>query len=1042
MKKIKLFFVLLSVLVSSVVFAQNITVSGVVKDALTGEPVPGATVLLKGTSQGVSSDPVGLFTIDVPAQSTISVSSVGYKTKELYVNKSATLTVHLESDAEFLDETIVVAYGTSTKNSFTGSATAIKSDNLKKRSVTSVSKAIEGMVAGVTAATSSGQPGEGASIIIRGYGSINASSTPLYVVDGIPYNGSISAINPNDIESLTVLKDASAAALYGSRGANGVVMITTKKGTAGHTNINFKAEVGFESRAYKPYDVVNQREFAQLSYEATRNGYMMADGYTFEAASALARERFGNALGGDHYNPFKNYTWATLIDPETGLVRSDAVSAYDESWLDAITNDKAIRQDYTFSINGGNEKTKYTMSLGYLNEDGILVNTNFDRASFRAGVDHKVNGWLAAGANASYAYTSSNSQALSEGSFSSNVWYTAQFMAPIYPVYLKDENGNNAGGYDYGENGRPAAKDFNSLGDRYLNKYGNIRDNASVRAYFNLGGDDEVMGVLKGLLFTTNFGADIVNTRWSTYFDPEHGDGKSTSGSVKKTSNRDFSWTWNQILKYEKTFHTQDHILAQFGHEFYRYQYNHLTAEKNNVYPGIDELAPAVDLTDANSYQEDYKIESYFGRLAYDHADKYYLEATWRTDGSSRFHKDHRWGQFWSVGASWRITEEKWMENVGWIDNMTLRLSYGQLGNDALDTYYAWQSFYDLTWPNAKNPGAIVSSLENVDVSWEKKGTWNAGIEATMFHNILNFSLEYYNSTTSDMLLEYPMPISTGFSGYDANVGSMNNQGFEASFRVNWLNKEKFSASSTLMFYKNWNKVTALTNSDTITKGSRVIKVGMPIYTYYMPKSAGVDPATGEQLYWAYKKDENGDKVAGSDFVTKDKATANNARYYLGSREPALQGSFGSEFRLGPVDFSFLTTFSIGGKVYDSLYAGAMEVTYAGNTWHRNALRRWQKPGDVTDVPAVRIGSSNLSTDRFLVNASYFAIKSMQLGYTFPAKWAKAIKMQSLRIYATADNLAVFNHLNGMNVQYDFKGGTDYTYTPMRVVALGVDLNF
>lgn len=292
------------------------------------------------------------------------------------------------------------------------------------------------------------------------------------------------------------------------------------------------------------------------------------------------------------------------------------------------------------------------------------------------------------------------------------------------------------------------------------------------------------------------------------------------------------------------------------------------------------------------------------------------------------------------------------------------------------------------------------------------------------------------------MLLNYPMPLSTGFSGYDANVGSMSNQGFEASFRVNWLNKGQFSASSTLMFYKNWNKVLALTESDTITSGIRVIKVGMPMFTYYMPKAAGVDPATGMQLYWAYKKDEAGNRIDGTDYITKDKAAANNCRYYMGSREPDLQGSFGSEFHLGPVDFSFLTTFSIGGKVYDSLYANSMEVSYAGDTWHKNALRRWQKPGDITDVPAIQIGSGNLSTDRFLIDASYFAIKSIQLGYTFPAKWARAIKMQSLRIYATADNLAVFNHLNGMNVQYDFTGGTNYTYAPMRVIALGVDFNF
>ncbi len=550
------------------------------------------------------------------------------------------------------------------------------------------------------------------------------------------------------------------------------------------------------------------------------------------------------------------------------------------------------------------------------------------------------------------------------------------------------------------------------------------------------------MGIFKGLMFSSNFGADLVSSNISNYYDPEHGDGATTEGSITKYATRNFSYTWNQILKYEREFGDKHHVLAQLGHEFYRYRYNYLYAEKTKVYPGIEELAPAVNLDGANSYQEDYKIESYFGRLAYDYADKYYVEGTWRTDGSSRFHKDYRWGQFWSLGASWRLSQEEFLKDVDWLDNMTLRLSYGQLGNDDLGTYYAWQSFYDLTWANASNSGAMVSSLENPTVSWEKKGTWNAGIESSMFHNIFNFSVEYYNSVTSDMLLNYPMALSTGFSGYDANVGSMKNQGFEATLRANWLNKPKFSASSTLMFYKNWNKVLALTETDTITAGNRVIKVGYPIYTYYMPKSAGVDPATGAQLYWAYKKDSAGEKIDGSDYITTSTTAAQASKYYFGSREPKLQGSFGSEFRLGPVDLSFLTTFSIGGKTYDSLYAGSMNVTYVGNTWHKNTLRRWQKPGDITDVPAVQIGGSDLSTDRFLIDASYFAIKSLQIGYTLPEKWAKAIKMKSLRVYANADNLAIFTHLNGLNVQYNFTGGTNYTYTPMRVIALGVDVNF
>lgn len=1041
MRKIKLFLAMLSVLMTSVAFAQNLAVTGRVSDAKSGQPVPYAGVHLKGTMNGVSTDEDGYYSITVPTDGVLVFSCVGYQTTQVAVDGK--LRIDITMISESLDEVVMIAYGSAKKSSFTGSATSVKSESLEKRTVSNVTKALDGLVAGVTSTSGSGQPGESASIMIRGYGSINASSTPLYVVDGIPYDGSIAALNPNDIESLTVLKDASAAALYGSRGANGVVMITTKRGQAGFVNVNLKATVGLSRRAYKPYDTVDQREFVELTYEALRNGYVFNSGYSMENASAAAMADMSAALGGEHYNPFKNYTWDTVIDPATGKVRADAVSAYNESWLEEMTNKKAIRQEYLLGVNGGTDRTKYALSFGYLDENGILITTNFKRYNFRASVDQEITKWMRAGMNTAYGYTTSNQQTISSGTYTSNAWYTAQFMAPIYPVYLKDEKGNNAGGYDYGENGRPKASNFNNIADLYDNKYSLTRDNTSARAYLSLGGNKDVMGVFKGLDFTTNFGIDITNAASSGYYNPYHGDGAQTNGVVEKQNGRTMSWTWNQILKYDRTFVEKHHILAQAGHEFYNYNYQYLSAERTGVYPGIDELAPTTNVTGNNSYRYDYRIESYFGRLAYDYADKYYFEGTWRTDGSSRFHKDFRWGQFWSAGASWRLSEEGFMQNADWIDNMTLRLSYGQLGNDALDSYYAWQSFYNLTWANASNPGALVTSLENTEVSWEKKGTWNAGIEATMFNRFLSFSVEYYDSKTHDMLLSYPLPLSTGFTGYNANIGSMSNKGFEATFNFNWANKQNFSASSTLMLYKNWNKVLALTKDDKITSGYQVIEVGKPIYTYYMPKNAGVDPATGAQLYWAYEKDEKtGEKIEGTDFVTSNKTLATNSRYYMGSREPDLQGSFASDFRFGPVDFSFLTTFSIGGATYDSLYAGLMEVTYTGDTWSKNVLRRWQKPGDVTDVPAVMVNSGRIGTDKNLIDASYFAIKSVQLGYTLPEKWTKAAKIKSVRIFLNADNVAVFNHLNGLNVQYNFAGGTGYTYTPTRVMSCGIDINF
>lgn len=1073
MKKIKLLLASLMLLVASSAFAQTMRVQGTIKDAATGEGIPFASVVVRGTSTGTASDADGNYTINVQANATLEFSAIGYVMVVEAVNSRGVINIALDPDNESLDETIVVAYGTAKKSSFTGSAATVKSEKLQQRTVSNVTKALEGMVAGITTTSGSGQPGEGASIQIRGTGSINASSAPLYVIDGMPFSGTLASINPNDIETMTVLKDASAAALYGSRAANGVILITTKRGSEGQANVNFKATVGWQSRSIKNYDVVNQNEFVALTWEALKNNYFVNGGYTMEAAQELASAGMSGALGGEMYNPYKNYTWDQVIDPATGLVRADAVPAWSENWMDVLTNKQAIRQEYQVGVTGGNNKTKYAFSAGYLNDKGVLITTAFKRYSVRANVDHTANKWLKLGASASYSYTSQNSSQYSSTQ-TGNAWYTAQFMAPIYPVYMKDaagkdivdEFGNKL--FDYGiEYGRPKANRFNVVGDLYDNKYETLRDNSSIRTYAILGGDDESLGFLRGLTFSTNFGADISGRYITSYYNPDHGDGSSTNGEVDKYSTRSMSYTWNQILKYERTFN-KFHLLAQAGHEYYSYNYKYLYAERTGVYPGIMELAPATNVTGNNSYSDNYRMESFFGRLAADYDDKYYLEATWRTDGSSRFYKDNRWGQFWSLGGSWRASQEGFIKDADWINNLSLRLSYGELGNDGLSSYYAWQSFYDLTYANANNPGALVSSLANPAVSWEKKGTWNVGIEGTFFNNILNVTAEYYNSLTSDMLLSFPMPTSTGFNGYNANVGSMRNQGFEGTIRVNWLNTSKVRASSTLMGYLNRNKVLALTSDDTITSGAQVIKVGMPIYTYYVPKTAGVNPANGQLLYWAYdsvseemvKELEDAGKpleidgkkiwwndplktyMTGEEYVTNDKTKANNSKYYLGSREPVIQGSFGSDFQFGPVDLSFLTTFSIGGLTYDSVYAGTMEVTYAGDTWNKHALRRWQKPGDITDVPILMTNSGNLAADRWLVDASYFAIKSIQLGYTLPTKWTRKAGIKSFRLFCLADNIVMFSKLNGLDPQYSISGGTGYGYTPTRAISVGVDLNF
>ena len=1041
--------------------AQNATVSGMVTGA-NGEPVIGANVVVEGTTQGASTDVTGHYTLsNVPSDATLLISYIGYKPAKVQVAGRTQVDIAMQEDAAQIEGVMVVAYGTAKKESFTGSAAVVKGDELQKRVVGNISKSFEGTVAGVQVASGGGQPGEGASVIVRGIGSINAVSTPLYVVDGVPYDGSLSSLNPNDIESMTVLKDASAGALYGSRGANGVIVITTKKGKNDRVRISYKGNVGIASRALNRYDLVNMKDYVEMSYEALRNSAQYGTGMDFEGASRYAANNLGQQIGGlkKYYNPYKNYTWETLIDQTTGKIRPDAKAAWNENWMDEISDESAIRTEHIISVNGGSERSNYLVSLGYYKEDGILQNTDFNRYTGRVNVDTQAKHWFKIGMNANFAHSESDYLSFTDTS-TSNVWYTAQFMAPVYPVYLKDMAGSNvldASGnrqYEYGsedDNGfanRPSAQGFNSKAELYNNKSYNTRNSLSARTYATFGTTRED-AKLYGLKFSLNMGTDFNDYQGTVVYNKYHGNAATQGGMIGKTNTRTISYTFNQLLTYDRTF--GDHsVNALLGHEYYRYKYNYAKGEKTGIVDGIDELDPAVTTTQNSSYSHNMAIESYFSRLNYGYKDRYYIDASWRTDGSSRFYKSDRWGHFWSVGASWRISEEQFMEGArSWLDNLTLKVSYGVQGNDNLGTYYAWQGNYDYTWANASEAGAMRKTLENKSVTWEKNANLNTGIEATMFNGRLALSVEYYTRKTTDMLLEYPMALSTGFKNYNANAGSMRNQGLEATIRGTVLDKPNFRWDATVMGSFNRNKVLGLTGGqDVITSGLRVIEVGKPIYTFYLPKTAGVDPATGKQLYYAYwtqSVDDNGKltNVRCDEYITDNVSMASLSKYYHGSREPKLFGSIGSNFTIFKnIDFSFLTTYSIGGYVYDGLYSGTMNVQYAGNNWHKNAKRRWQKPGDRTDVPMLEVGGSYATSDNSLISASYFAIKNITIGYTLPKRWLGKLDIESLRIYATFDNIAMFNHMDGMDPQYNFTGNVAYSYAPSRVIAFGLDLNF
>ncbi len=1045
----KLFLLLIAICAISLGMSAQQVVRGQVTDP-NGEPLIGATVQPVGGGNGAATDVNGEFSLNLPYNvKTLKVSYVGYKTQELPIQPNMAIT--MSDNGTALDEVMVVAYGTAKKTSYTGSAEAVTNKKLELRPVTDATKALEGNVAGLQITSASGQPGSSPSIQIRGYGSINASSQPLYVVDGAPFDGSLSSISPSDIESMTVLKDASAAALYGARGANGVVMITTKKGVEGRSNIMWRSTFGWSSRATKRYDHVNQKEYVQLVYEALRNE-AIDNGNSWADAEAIARNGLSGRLGGEQYNPFKNYTWDKLIDPATGQVRADAQSAWDEDWYDSVIRKNAFRHEHQLQVTGGSDHAQYMMSLGYLNEDGILKTTNYERYTGRANVTSQITDWLGANINISLAHAMSNFSDY-DGSSTSNPWYTAQFINPLFPVYLKDASGKtmyDGDGnvmYDWGEptaNGtRPGSlNDFSQLGMLVLDKAINKRDVAGLRTGIILGSDLAKYGWRQGIKFAVNFSLDYLNQNNTRYMNSQHGNQANAGGLLEKYNRRTQSYTFNQLLTWDRTF--GEHTIGLLaGHEWYAFEFAYLLAGKTNLVDGIYELRPATTLLEADSYSDKYRIDSWLGRLNYNYGGRYFLSGSLRQDKSSRFHPKYNKGTFWSVGANWRVSGEKFMENVGWVNNLSVKASYGEQGNDMLDTYYAWQSLYDLSYSNATNLGAMIVSLENQMVSWEKSRNFNAGFDAILFNHRLQLNVEFYNRLTKDLLLNRPMAPSTGFTGYMDNVGDMRNRGVEGSLRITPVRTADFEWNITAMATHNRNKVIKLTKeAPVLTYGVRVIEEGLPIYTYYIAKSAGVDPSTGKALYWAYDKDEDGKMIEGSDYITDDYSVAANCKYHQGSRQADIFGSLGTDFTWKGLTLSVLTTYSLGGKVYDGLYNSDMDLWYLSSTWNKNMLRRWQKPGDVTDVPRVEIAGTILQSDRFLIDASYFAIKNITLAYALPMSWISKLGMTGARIFGSVDNLALFTHLNGMDPQYDFSGGTDYGYSPNRTYTVGIELNF
>ena len=976
----------------------------------------------------------------ISSAGTLVISFIGLQTQEVKIQP--VVKVVLKSDAEVLDEVMVVAYGTAKKSSFTGSATSVDGEKIAKLQVSSVSKALEGAAAGVQVISTSGQPGENAKIRIRGIGSFSASAAPLYVVDGMPYDEeAVNALNPADIESMSILKDAASAALYGSRAANGVVMITTKRGSSDKSSISVDARWGVNTRGIPEYDIMkDQRAYVKTAWDVLYN----------QVGGAEASESLINSIG---YNPFIGVANNEMVSPE-GVVTSAPLRHHDD-WADATLHN-GLRQEYNISMQGGNSKTTHFLSLGYLKDEGILRNTDFERISARANITHTVNKYLDLTGNLSYARGEKNAGTAEGASLSSysNAFMFTQQIAPIYPVYaydadgnrLYDENGNVI--YDYGDgtySSRMAGfSNQNVAANSDLDVHQTLNDNFSGRGTINL-------NLFEGFKLTANIGYDLMNQVRTDHMNQLYGDAANVNGRTYKYNIRIQTFTANQIASYAKSIgkHSFD-IMA--GHESYSYIQNYQYTHKYNFYTlGNPEFNNAITMSDMNSYKQEHSMESYFGRINYDYEDRFYLSASIRTDESSKFHPDNRRGTFWSVGGSWRMTQEEWLKDVSWLNDLKIKASYGTQGNDGILDQYGYVVYqpYLKQYTVSNNNGAfsVVESYRgNKDLTWEKSKNLNIGIESSFFDHRLKFDFDYFLKNTSDMLYNMPYPISSGISYIPMNLLDMKNQGFEFTLTATPFRTNDFVWNISINGTHYKNKIVSLPEDkreEGIIHGTSSLfrlTEGGSIYDVYTYEYAGVNPETGAAQWYMNVEDENGNVTGRT--ITEDYTQAD--KYDLGSTLPDFQGGLSMDFSYKNFDLSIGTNFQLGGQIYDSMYMGFMHAgSNVGSNWHKDILNAWTPENRNTDVPIMDgAQNSNAQSSRFLISASYFNIRNISLGYTFPTKWMKAIQANSARVYVSADNVAMFSKRKGLDPrQYEY-GYSDANYSAIRAISFGINLNF
>ncbi len=989
--------VLILFLGMQLVFAQGKRISGVVTSSEDGLTIPGVTILVKGTSNGVTTNMDGAYALTVPDDATTLVFSfIGYEPQEVAIDGRSVINVNLEVSLTTLDEVVVIAYGTTTKKSFTGSAQVVDAEAISKVPVTSIEKSLAGNVSGVTVAETSGQPGSYSEIRIRGMGSFSASNSPLYVIDGVAMitgqltegGNLMSSIAAGDIESMTVLKDAAAASLYGSRAANGVILITTKQGRKGVTKYTIKSTMGISDFAVENYKAASGDDFIELMQESLENYY---------------------GVGNSNVDKYMNqYQW---YKPAGGYT----------DWYDLLFR-KGISNNTELSATGGNDKTQFYVSASVLDQQGVALNSDFVRYSGRINLTHKMSNKVKMGVNILNAHTDQD-VANNGTSYNSPFYNVNRNTWPTETPY--DENGEykyelvNAGYYnllrEY-ELMEVTAKVFRSLSTGYIE-----------------------YKPFEFLTFRSTNNYDWVNSNYYNYYSPLSRSGEDVHGEVYNQNQQVKRASTSNLLTFDKTYKELHHlnVIGAFEAEKLSTSYFSATGEGlPNESLGV--LSVTAVPVGASGYENGSSMVSYLSRVNYDFDNKYYFSSSIRRDGSSRLGVNERWANFWSVSGAWRLTQEHFMDNLTFVDDLKVRASYGTSGT-LPGGYYDHLALYSYTGAYDDAGAAVEDQIASPNLTWEKNKNFNIGFEFGIFKHIRG-SFEYFQRHTSDLLMNLPLAPTIGAGSTMVNIGEMENKGFEFEIRTDNIVGKDLNWSSTILFTSTRNKILKLNNGEEMIGNPYIQREGLPYYSFYLPIWAGVDPADGTPMWYVVDENENI-----TDEITHDSKEANAA--IAGSAEPDFYGSIGNNISYKGFNLSFIFNFSVGGKVwYASGYKSWNDGRSPKYVVPEGQVDRWQNPGDIAAHPQ-RIWNGNNNSDiystRFLLDNDFLRLKDITLSYAIPESLLKKLFINSANIYVQGRNLLTFASQDVVDPEHG--GSSGYAYfeiPPMKTITFGVEIGF